>query len=211
LIKRGVRLVCMVPGPVPCLGGTRSPGAPEFDGFWSRVAEAGVTVAFHSGDAGYRVFSEAYGGTREFKAFAFDPLERCMSPEPIHDTMAALVCHGVFNRFPKLRVATIECGSEWVAPLIRQMKKTYGQMSTAFEADPVEQFREHVWVSPYYEDDLKGLASLIGSERILFGSDYPHAEGLSEPTEFIHDLEGFSQDAVRQVMQTNARSLVQAS
>ena len=210
LIKRGVRLVCMVPGPVPCLGGTRSPGAPEFDGFWSRVAEAGVTVAFHSGDAGYRVFSEAYGGTREFKAFAFDPLERCMSPEPIHDTMAALVCHGVFNRFPKLRVATIECGSEWVAPLIRQMKKTYGQMSTAFEADPVEQFREHVWVSPYYEDDLTGLASLIGSERILFGSDYPHAEGLSEPTEFIHDLEGFSQDAVRQVMQTNARSLVQA-
>lgn len=209
LIERGVKLMCMVPGPVPTLNGTLSPGASDFDGFWGPVAEAGVTVAFHSGDAGYRVFSEAYGGNREFRAFAFDTLERCMSPDPTHDTIAALICHGVFDRFPKLRIATIECGSSWVEPLVRKMKKAYGQMSTAFEQDPVEQFREHVWVSPYYEDDLVGLQELIGSERILFGSDFPHAEGLTEPTDFINDLEGFTPEAVQLVMKDNARSLVE--
>ena len=211
LIERGARVVSMVPGPMPGPAGTRSPGAPDFDGFWSRVGEAEITVAFHSGDAGYRRFSEAYGGNREFRAFAFDTLERCLSAEPIHDTIAALVCHGVFDRFPRVRVATIECGSEWVAPLVRKMKKAYGQMSTAFQSDPVEQFREHVWVSPYYEDDLGALKKLIGAERMLFGSDYPHAEGLAEPTEFVHDLEGFSAEEVHRVMHDNAKELVRSA
>lgn len=210
LIERGARMVCMVPGPVPDRSGTRSPAAPEYDGFWRRVDEARLTVSFHSGDAGYRVFSEAYGGNREFRAFAFDTLERCMSAEPIHDTIAALICHGLFDRFPNVRVATIECGSEWVAPLVRKLKKSYGQMASAFENDPVEQLRSNVWVSPYYEDDLGELKKTIGAEHILFGSDFPHAEGLAVPTDFLDDLEGFSSDEVRQVMHDNARGLVQA-
>jgi predicted TIM-barrel fold metal-dependent hydrolase len=209
LIERGARMVCMVPGPVPDPSGTRSPADPIYDGFWSRVDEAGITVAFHSGDAGYRVFSEAYGGNREFRAFAFNTLERCMSAEPIHDTIAALICHGMFDRFPRVRVATIECGSEWVAPLVRKLKKTYGQMPTAFPSDPVERLRTNVSVSPYYEDDLGQLKKLIGAERVLFGSDYPHAEGLATPVEFVHDLEGFSSDEVRLVMRENAQGLVQ--
>jgi len=84
-------------------------------------------------------------------------------------------------------------------------------MSTAFQSDPVEQFREHVWVSPYYEDDLGALKKLIGAERMLFGSDYPHAEGLAEPTEFVHDLEGFSAEEVHRVMHDNAKELVRSA
>ena len=208
LIARGVRMVCMVPGPVPDPTGGRSPADPLYDGFWSRVNEAGITVAFHSGDAGYRRFLEAWGANREFRAFAYNAFERCTSSEPIHDTLAALVCHGLFDRFPRVRVATIECGSEWMPALVRKLKKAYGQMRMAFQRDPVEQLREHVWVSPYYEDDLVRLRELIGTERILFGSDFPHAEGLAVPTDFVHDLEGFSKDDVRRVMRDNAQSLV---
>ena len=38
-------------------------------------------------------------------------------------------------------------------------------------------FREHVYVSPFHEEDIRGLAELIGPERVLFGSDWPHGEG----------------------------------
>ena len=210
LIERGARLVCMVPGPVPVGGESRSLADPVYDGVWARINEAGITVAFHSGDAGYRAFTaEAWGGTREFKAFDYDALVGCLSPEPIHDTFAAMVCHGLFDRHPRLRVASIECGSTWAESLVRKLKKAYGQLPGAFRRDPVETLREHCWVAPYYEDDIGLLKNLIGSERILFGSDYPHAEGLAEPTTFLDELDGFSQDEVRQIMQANGRSLVE--
>lgn len=209
LIAAGARVVCMVPGPVPVGEASRSPGDKRYDGFWARVAEAGISVAFHSGDAGYRAINEKWGGDREFRAFDFNPLNVCLSAEPIHDTLAALVCHGVFERHPRVRVATIECGSDWVAALVRKLKKAYGQMSTSFERDPLEQLREHVYVAPYYEDDISLLRDLIGADRVLFGSDFPHAEGLADPTSFVTELSGFSSEEVRRIMGDNGRALVQ--
>ena len=47
-----------------------------------------------------------------------------------------------------------------------------------FPEDPVEQLRNNVWIAPYYEDDLPELAEVIGVDKILFGSDWPHGEGL---------------------------------
>jgi len=66
-------------------------------------------------------------------------------------------------------------------------------------------------VSPYYEDDLAALRELIGSDRILMGSDWPHAEGLANPTEYIHDLRrtGYSDDDARKIMRTNGLALAQ--
>ncbi len=210
VLALGARVVSMVPGPVPTGPETSvSIGLDRFDGFWSRVAEAGITVAFHAGDAGYRRFSEAWGGNREFKAFSWDPLVGCLSPEPIHDTIAALICHGVFQRHPRARVATIECGSAWVPELVRRLKKAYGQMPYAFETDPIEQLRRHVKIAPYYEDDIAGLRDLVGAENVLFGSDFPHAEGLAVPTDFVNDLEGFSTDEVELIMRDNGWKVVQ--
>jgi predicted TIM-barrel fold metal-dependent hydrolase len=209
VVAQGARVISMVPGPVPTGAETSvSIGLDRFDGFWSRVNEAGIVVAFHSGDAGYRRFSEAWGGNREFKAFSWDPLVTCLSPEPIHDTIAALICHGVFERHPRVRVATIECGSAWVPELLRKLKKAYGQMPTAFQRDPIEQLREHVSVAPYYEDDIAGLRDAIGADNVLFGSDFPHAEGLAVPTDFVNDLKGFGPADVERIMRENGEALV---
>ena len=101
-----------------------------------------------------------------------------------------------------------DLGSEWVPELVRALKKSYAQVPAAFGGvDPLDQLREHVWVSPYYEDDLIGLRDAIGTERIIFGSDYPHAEGLAEPRAFVDDLDGFDSDEVRLVMRENALAL----
>ena len=62
-------------------------------------------------------------------------------------------------------------------------------------------------MSPYDEDDLLDLRSKIGAEHMLFGSDWPHAEGLGEPTDFVHDLEGFDSSEIRKIMRTNGLAL----
>jgi predicted TIM-barrel fold metal-dependent hydrolase len=93
--------------------------------------------------------------------------------------------------------------------LIKRLKKVYGQMPMFFQADPVEQFKRNVWVAPYYEDDLSGLKDAIGADHVLFGSDYPHAEGLAEPTDFINDCSSFSDSEIQLVMRENAMGLLQ--
>ena len=88
--------------------------------------------------------------------------------------------------------------------MVNELRITFGKMPQEFRRNPVESFCEHVWVSPFYEDDLPLLKDLIGADHLLFGSDWPHAEGLADPTAFIHDIPGFSADETHKVMYTNA-------
>ena len=208
-LEHDARVLVMRSSPAITADGNFSPADPRFDPFWSRVNEAGITVAYHSGDAGYNRFLSYWGFNQEFKAFDFNPARLCMSWDPIHDVISSLVCGELFVRFPRLRIATIESGSSWVPRLTAKLKKAYGQMPFAFQADPVEKLREHVWVSPYYEDDLIALRDSHGADRILFGSDFPHGEGLAEPTDFIHDLDGYSDADIKLVMRDNGYGLIQ--
>ena len=211
-IEQGAKVIVMRAGPIQAPSGFRSPGDTVYDPMWARLAEAGTLVAYHSGESGYHRYAVEWGESSEMEAFRHNPFTNITSADrPIYDTMAALICHGVFARHPSLRVATIESGSEWVPVLVKKMKKSFAQAPAAFVGgDPVQQLRDHVWVSPYYEDDLRALKLSIGAERIVFGSDYPHAEGLAEPAAFVKDLDGFDATEIRLIMRENARGLVHA-
>lgn len=208
-LEHDARAINMRSAPVHTATGFLSPADRRFDRFWQKVNDSGITVACHSGDSGYLRFSEMWGGAGEFQAFDFQPKRLCLSASPSADYMATLICDGLFDRFPNLRFATIEQGSSWVHPMLQKLKKAYGQMPYAFKRDPLETFAKHVWVSPYYEDDLHALRDAIGSDHILFGSDYPHAEGLADPVSFVHDLEGFSKDEIQLIMRDNGLSLTE--
>jgi len=209
VLREGAKVIVMRAGPVQAPSGFRSPGDPVYDPFWARIAEAGILVAYHSGESGYDRYAAEWGESSEMEAFRHNPFKIVTSSDrPIYDTMAALICHGVFARHPNVRVATIESGSEWAPLLVKKLKKSYAQAPGAFPGgDPVEELRAHVSVSPYYEDDLIALRGASGAESILFGSDYPHAEGLADPASFVQDLEGFSEAEIRLIMRENALAL----
>ena len=44
---------------------------------------------------------------------------------------------------------------------------------------------------------------MIGVDRVVFGSDWPHPEGLKDPLTLVNDLAGLSDDGVRKVMGGN--------
>ncbi len=178
---------------------------------WARLAEAGVPVAFHLGDSGYnRMLGAPWGGAEEFAPFrAPDVLGQVIiGDRAIHDTMASLIVHGVFTRHPALRVASIENGSDWIFPLIKGLRKQANRTPRLFRDDPLDTIKQHVWVTPYYEEDIRKLADTIGIEHVLFGSDWPHGEGLAEPAAFVDELTGFTPAEVRRVMRDNCAELV---
>jgi predicted TIM-barrel fold metal-dependent hydrolase len=96
----------------------------------------------------------------------------------------------------------------WVPDLLRNLRDAHGKMPFAFQRHPVEQFTEQVWVAPYYEDDMGRLKDEIGVERLLFGSDFPHTEGLPEPTMFVKDIPTFSEAETKAVMRDNVLELL---
>jgi predicted TIM-barrel fold metal-dependent hydrolase len=208
-LSNDARIINMRASSVVGVEGRRSFGHPSHDPFWERLNESGITMCIHSGDAGYGFMLDYWGQDSEFEAFRYSPLRSLLTTSPISDAVASLIGEGVFTRFPNIRLATIESGSEWVGPLVKKLKKAYGQHTYAFAENPLDTLRNHVYVSPYYEDDLQDLKKHIGADHILFGSDWPHAEGLEFPTEFVHDLEGFSADEIRLIMRDNAMGLVQ--
>jgi predicted TIM-barrel fold metal-dependent hydrolase len=210
LLDRGARLIHIRPAPVPAAQGPRSLGHRAHDPVWSAIAEANVPVAFHLGDSGYLTYAAAWGGKPDFEPFsASDPLDSVLVDDrAIYDSMASMIVHGVFRRHPTLRVASVENGSDWVAILARRLRKKANQAPGAFPEDPLDVLRRNVWVTPYYEEDLAALAGTIGVERILFGSDWPHGEGLAEPLTFSKELTAFSPDEVRMIMRDNVIGLL---
>ncbi len=115
------------------------------------------------------------------------------------------------SRFPDLKIAVVENGSSWVEPLLKNMADVYKKMPQEFLEDPVEVIKRNIYISPFWEEDLGALAELIGVGHVLFGSDYPHPEGLAEPASYVDELTGLDDEAVRSIMGGNLARLMNVS
>ncbi|MGD9795764.1 MAG: amidohydrolase family protein [Acidimicrobiia bacterium] len=211
LLDLGARVFTFRPAPTQAGRQFRSIADKRHDRVFAMIAEAGAVVALHTADSGYSIHTERWGGATRFDGFKTSTLGEVMgiqTDRPVHDTLAAMVCDGLFDRQPKLRVACLELGSGWMTNLVRRFRISYGKTPQLYRRDPVEQMREHVWVAPFYEDDIDSLRDHIGADRILLGSDWPHPEGLGFPRQWIGDFTTLSADEQRLVLRDNLRALV---
>jgi predicted TIM-barrel fold metal-dependent hydrolase len=99
------------------------------------------------------------------------------------DVVASMVFEGVFERFPKLRIALIESGFTWAPALCWRMDKYWERMRKEVphvRRPPSEYVHEQVWFAtqpveePESPEHLAEVIAWIGWNRLLFSSDYPH-------------------------------------
>ena len=105
-------------------------------------------------------------------------------------------------------VPSIENGGTWVKPMLERLDRAWGQMPHAFKSHPRGQFEKHVWVAPFYEDNLSELKTFVPAERMLFGSDFPHPEGLANPLDYLEEFDEFTSDEVEKIFSTNLKGLL---
>jgi predicted TIM-barrel fold metal-dependent hydrolase len=209
VVERGAKAILIRPAPPSGVRGPRSFGLPEFDPFWEKVVEADLLVGMHSSDSGYdRYTNDWMGNDSEMLPFQPQAFRMLSQWRPIEDSVAALICHGALSRHPDLKVAVIENGSSWVAPLLSNLADIHKKMPQDFAEHPVDVFKRNVHVSPFWEEDLGALAELIGTEHVLFGSDYPHPEGLADPASYVAELAGLPDESIRKIMGGNLARLV---
>lgn len=212
LVGQGARVILMRPAPAWGYKGPRSFALPEFDPFWELVEESGTLVVLHASDSGYIRYSNEWEGVHtETQAFAqVSPFTLAMrnTHRDIQDAVTSLICHGALWRHPGVRVALIENGAGWVPGLLEHLDHTWSQMPQAFAEKPSATFKKNFWMHPFHEEDPRELVKLLGADHVIFGSDYPHVEGLADPVSWADELHGLDDETLRKVMGGNMMDLL---
>jgi predicted TIM-barrel fold metal-dependent hydrolase len=216
VVERGARAILVRPAPAPDFNERRRSFAlPEFDPFWRRVEEAGVLVGMHSSGSYFQRYLNDWEGMvdQEFlpfkrgDRFAFSAILN-YDHRYIHDTVASIIGHELSLRFPKLRFVLAENGASWVRALLDKLARMYERTPELFPEDPVAVFKRCIFVQPFHEEDPVELVEFVGADNVLFGSDYPHPEGMADPLAFADLLDGLPGDDVAKVMGGNLARLM---
>jgi len=207
-LAKGARVIVMRPAAVFTEHGPRSPADAMFDPFWARVAESGITTVVHAGDSGYS--SQGYADDKFTAQFSggWSPSVRMFAIERAAlDFLLTLSLEKLYDRHPGLRIASVENGSEFLPDLFRKLASTAKKYPGWFGEDPAETFRRHVWINPFWEDDPYEIVGLMGADRVIFGSDWPHIEGMPRPLDYVPELKELSAEDQRRVLRDNTWQL----
>lgn len=214
VLERGARAFWLRAGPANGFLGPRSFALPEFDPFWKLVEEADVLAAMHSGDVGYNQYINVWEGTAGMEMRPFSnlgsPAFRRMANDysAAVDSCASIIGHGLASRFPKLKFAPIEFRAPWANGFIERIQRVYDEAPVIFDENPVEVFKRNIFVHSFGDKEPQKLVDLIGVDNVMFGSDFPHVEGLNDPLAYVEFLKGMSEEDQAKIMGGNLAKLL---
>ena len=94
---------------------------------------------------------------------------------PVTIGFHSILMSSAFERIPNLRFGFLEAGCGWVPYLVRQVRRDNGRRGKA--KDPIEYFKTgRVFVTCEADEDINGVAEVIGEDSFVLGSDYPHGD-----------------------------------
>ena len=203
-IKRMANLGCrsLFLGTIP--HGGKSFGHPDYDSIWATAQDSDVSVCIHQVVNPYYVGNQWYADR--------DPGFMWVTINHIQDqriALASMVYDGVFDRFPKLRVGTVEATMQWAAEWLERFEFRYTYMghTTQMKRSPKEYFAENIWIQGDPEEKMFAfVAEFCGVDRFFIGSDYPHAEGCVHPVQSAREqLSELPGESVEKILCDNAR------
>jgi len=175
--KLGCRTIFVAAAPIK----GRSFGHPDFDPVWAAAQGLDLSIGLHLVGHAHYTGSEWYQDRNP--GFMYITMNIIQDPRQALTTM---VYDGVFERFPRLRVATIEAMVGWVGEWLERVDYRYKYMShtSQMKRPASEYFARNIWINGDPEEKMFPLmVQFAGDDRFFIGSDYPHAEGFVHPVQ----------------------------
>ncbi|HZO82489.1 MAG TPA: amidohydrolase family protein [Candidatus Binataceae bacterium] len=194
----GCRAVFVGAAPI----GGRSFGHPDFDPLWAAAQELSLAVGIHL------VGHPNYTGSQWYRTgnpgFMYITMMNVQDPRM---ALTSMMYDGVFERFPRLKVATIESMAGWVGEWLERIDYRYKYIgyTSRMKRSASEYFARNIWVSANPEERMFPLmVGFAGDERFFIGSDYPHAEGFVHPIRTTRErLCGLPERSVEKILCDN--------
>ena len=165
------------------VGGSERPyGDPRYLPIFEAAVECGLPVAIHSGGEGIGIAAPPGGAGMPSFYIEWHTLGSAAS---IMGHLVSLLCHGIFERFPTLRVLLMEGGIAWLPGILWRLDTNWRALRSEvpwLERRPSEVAREHVRFTTQPLEHTAGRDGLLfemleaaGAPDILcFASDFPH-------------------------------------
>jgi predicted TIM-barrel fold metal-dependent hydrolase len=178
-----------------------------FDPFFAAAQEMGVPIGVHTSTG---MHAHACGAER-FESFALAhaasfPFEGMLA-------VASFLCEGIFERFPRLKVVFLEAGIGWVPWWLERLDEHFelrghDMPEMRMPASEYVQARECYFSCDPDERMLPMAAQVVGEERILYASDYPHWDArFPESARLIRQREDLSETAKQKILGANVARL----
>jgi predicted TIM-barrel fold metal-dependent hydrolase len=209
-LERGAKFVDLPPGPAY---NNRSPFDPYFDPFWSLVNETSTRVAVHLGGSYARMGGEwSENPAARYSDFNGFQWVSYWGDRPIMDTVTAMVYHNLFGRFPNIKVLIAEFGTIWLSYLLRKLdhammlgrRPKWGTLP----GRPSRVFKERCIIAPFPEENVSKAIETLGTDCLMFGSDFPHSEGIPDPMQYVTQLKDLDEVTVRKIMRDNLEQFI---
>lgn len=187
----------------------RSPFRSELDPFWERLNEAHINICTHLAPVTFYGRQGLEWDEEEVMLGDMDALQWTLyyGDRPAYETVAAAILQGLFARFPNIKLLLSEQGTVWLPYITRKMDHAFlmGRKATwgTLEKRPSDYLREHVKVAPFPEENVDRVIESVGIEPIVFGSDFPHGEGLPDPMLYMSQLKNCTPEQVKLIMRDN--------
>lgn len=125
----------------------------------------------------------------------------------------SLICGGVLERHPRLRVAFLESGAGWIAHWLERLDhhvKYWGHASLKLPLKPSEYFLRQCWISADPDEAvLPGIIQVLGDDNIVFASDYPHPDAkFPGVVDELASREDLSESSKTKILSRNAARLL---
>ena len=171
------------------------------------MQELDLVVGMHSGDN-----DDPQRYLNEWDGIGSDPLPFAHPGSPafsrlavdrslVQDGVASIIGHGLATRFPTLRFMPVEFQASWIRPFVQRIRAAYEESPVLFDEDPFEVFCRNIFVHAFHEPDPQGLLDLgIPAERLMFGSDFPHPEGMADPLAYSEVVANLPDDTQALIM-----------
>jgi predicted TIM-barrel fold metal-dependent hydrolase len=198
----GFKGVMLRPNPVA----GRTLDNPAFDPLWSVLEELDVAVGIHEATT----MNVQQAGTDRYDNYMF--LHVISHPHEHQMACLSLICGGVLERHPGLRVAFLEAGCGWVPYWLERMDqhmRYWGGTSTPLPLAPSDYFRRQCFVSPVADEQtLPDVARRVGADCLIFTSDYPYPYTTTPRiADAILGRDDLDDDVVAAVVRDNAARL----
>ena len=146
-----------------------------YDPLWALAEEAQFPLSMHVGCMSYVPREHRPNKVRDGIAVYAG------SAATIQDTLIEFICRGVCTRFPRLQIVVAEFNAGWIAHWLDRVDQGWQRESGRNPDAPKYQSVYEIWKRQFYatiEDDQPALRTrdLIGEDRLMWGSDYPHTD-----------------------------------